>query len=456
MCYHCFSDFDCMERDAIEKLEKWKNSPMRKPLILMGARQVGKTWLLQEFGARCFKNTAYIRFDLDEAVKRNFELDMNVKRLLAVIQIHAGFVINPKDTLIIFDEIQECPHAITSLKYFCEEAREYSIVAAGSLLGLCELHGSGFPVGKVDMMKLYPMSFNEFLAASGHSMLVELLKGGDKSLINGFSTKLTELLKTYYFVGGMPEVVNTYIKTNDFLQVRSVQRALIQGYRRDFSKHAPKQDTNLIRLIWDSISTQLSRENKKFVCKDVQPGMRMRQLESAMQWLVDAGLIYQVARVSKPSIPVAAYKERAFKLFYLDVGLLGAMCDLPAKVLLEQSKIFTEFKGALAEQYVQQELRVICDSEPVYWASDSNRAEIDFIVQHEGEIIPIEVKAETNLQSKSLKNYCRVFKPNVAVRMSLAAWNEQDMPINDEGMTCRLINLPLYCAHRMLRECCSS
>lgn len=441
-----------MERSAIKKLEEWKISPHRKPLIMMGARQVGKTWLLQEFGARNFKNTAYIRFDLDKVVKQNFEQDMNVKRLLNVIQLHAGFSISPEETLIIFDEIQECPHALTSLKYFCEEARQYCIVAAGSLLGLCEHRGTGFPVGKVDIINLYPMTFCEFLTATGNNMYVDLLQGKDKDLINGFAPRLADLLKTYYYVGGMPEAVKTYVETGDYNQVRKIQKNLIQGYRRDFSKHAPSTESGIIRLIWDSVALQISRENKKFLCKDVQPGMRMRQLEYAMQWLTDAGLIYQVSRISKPSVPVAAYKERIFKLFYLDIGLLTAMCDLPAKTLLEPSKIFTEFKGALAEQYVQQELRVICDETPVYWATDSNRAEIDFIVQHDGLIIPIEVKAETNIQAKSLKTYCHTYKPDIAFRLSLAAWNEQNMPLGENQGTCRLINLPLFCTHLLLEE----
>lgn len=441
-----------MERYAIKQLEKWKNDAMRKPLLLMGARQVGKTWLMREFGARYYKNTAYIRFDSDDVVKRNFEQDLNVKRLLSVIQIHAGFAINPVETLIIFDEIQECPHAVTALKYFCEEAREYHIIAAGSLLGVCELQGSGFPVGKVDMMSLYPLSFREFLAATGHEILVDLLDGGDKILINGFAPRFAELLKTYYFVGGMPEAVNKYVDTGDFLQVRRVQNSLIQGYKRDFSKHAPSQDANLIRMIWDSIAVQLSRENKKFVCKDVQTGMRMRQLEGALQWMIDAGIIYRVSRISKPAIPVAAYRESAFKLFYLDVGLLGAMCDLPAKVLLEPTRIFTEFKGAMAEQFVQQELRTMGDVAPYYWASESKRAEVDFVIQYAGRVIPIEVKAETNLQAKSLKTYCKTFKPEVAIRASLAAWNEQAWPMEDTEELCRLINLPLFCLQHLLDE----
>lgn len=440
-----------MQRSAISTLIQWKEDSLRKPMLMIGARQVGKTWLMQEFGKICFKNTIYVRFDLDTLIKSNFEQDMNVRRLLSVLQLHGGSPIVPGETLIILDEIQECPHALTSLKYFCEEAREYHIIAAGSLLGLNEHHGTGFPVGKVDMMTLYPLSFSEFLRATGNEMFADLLESRDKELINGFAPRLTELLKTYYFVGGMPEAVNMYVQSGDFLRVRKVQTALLNGYRKDFSKHAPGSVAHLISQIWDTIALQLSRENKKFLCKDVQPGMRMRQLEDALQWLVDAGLIYQVSRISKPTVPVAAYKERAFKLFYLDVGLLAAMCGLSAKTLLEPSRIFSEFKGALAEQFVQQELRIICEEAPVYWVSESNQAEIDFIIQHEAELVPIEVKAEVNLKAKSLKTYCQKFRVSRAARISLAHWNEQEMPTGESGKCTQLLNLPLYAVSQLIR-----
>lgn len=441
-----------MKREAITVLDQWRADPQRKPMIILGARQVGKTWLMKEFGKTRYRHVAYVRFDLDVQVKQNFEQDMNVKRLLAVIQLHTEQRLVPGETLIVFDEIQECPQALTSLKYFCEEAPEYHIVAAGSLLGLREHRGSGFPVGKVDMMKLYPMSFTEFLEATGHDMYADLLRSRDRELINNFSIKLTELLKTYYFVGGMPEAVNTYATSGDFARVRKVHNALLQGYRNDFSKHAPSQEVHLVGQIWDSIALQLARENKKFVCKDVQPGMRMRQLENAMLWLVDAGLIYQVCRISKPAIPMAAYRERIFKVFYLDVGLLAAKCGLSAKILLESSRIFSEFKGALAEQFVQQELRIVCDEPPTYWVSDSSQAEIDFIVQHNAELTPIEVKAETNLQAKSLKMYCKKFKSATAIRFSLAKWNEQRIPTEEGAADCRLLNMPLYATQQVLQE----
>lgn len=437
-----------MKRDAITQLLRWKTDFLRKPMLLLGARQVGKTWLMKEFGKQEFSNVAYIRFDLDEQVKRNFEQDLNIKRLLQVIQLHAGFRLIPGKTLIIFDEIQECPEALTSLKYFCEEAPEYHVMAAGSLLGLYEHKGTGFPVGKVDMITLYPMSFREFLSAIDKELYVELLDSDDETMVNNFSASLTDMLKIYYYVGGMPEAVKAYVQTGDFNRVRAIHQALLLGYQRDFSKHAPKEVTPRISLIWDSIPAQLSRENKKFTCKTVEPGLRMRDLEVALQWLYDAGLLYSIPRISKPAIPVAAYKEAAFKTFFLDVGLLAAHAELPAKVILEGNRIFCEFKGALAEQYVQQELRATSGLNPVYWSAENGRAEVDFIIQHEMELVPIEVKAESNLQAKSLKVYCRKFHCAQAIRASMALWNEQSMPLDDAGSVCRLINLPLYAVYR--------
>lgn len=438
-----------MLRERISDLKAWAEKPHRKPLLLLGARQVGKTWLMQEFGAQHYKNIAYIRFDLDTEIKQNFEQDLNIKRLLMVIQLHAGFPLEAGKTLIIFDEIQECPHALTSLKYFCEEAHEHHIIAAGSLLGLYEHKGTGFPVGKVDMLHLYPMSFREFLIASGHQLYADLLASHDQTLTNNFSTKLADLLKIYYFVGGMPEAVATYINTGDFNQVRYVQQTLLNGYQRDFTKHAPKEIAPRLSLIWDSIPSQLSRENKKFICKDVRPNFRMRDLELALQWLQDAGLILLVNRVAKPAMPLSAYQEQAFKAFFLDIGLLTAKTELSPRIILEGNRIFTEFKGALAEQFVQQELRTCCQLNPFYWASDNGRSEIDFLIQYDMELIPIEVKAETNLQSKSLKAYCQKHMCPTAVRTSLAGWNEQQVPLGDTGSTCRLLNLPLFAIHQL-------
>ena len=440
-----------MKRDSIEQLISWKKNPRRKPLILLGARQVGKTWLMQEFGKRHFKKLAYIRFDQNERMRASFEQDYNIPRLLEAIQMDAGFKITPKDTLIILDEIQECPRALTSLKYFCEEAREYHIVAAGSLLGLYEHSGTGFPVGKVDIYHLYPMSFGEFLKATGHELYVEALERQDWRLITDFASKYIDLLKLYYIIGGMPEAISTYLDTHDFEQVRNVQQNILLGYQRDFSKHAPPEQTPLISLLWDSIPKQLARENKKFMCKDVQETLRMRDLEIAMQWLMDAGLIHKIVRVSKPAFPADAYRESAFKLFFLDVGLLGAKSKLPIDAVLDGNRIFTEFKGALAEQYVQQELRATSDAIPYYWATANSQTEIDFLVQMGMEMVPVEVKAETNLQAKSLKAFCKKFKCPTAIRCSMAPWFVQDMPIADDGSICKLINLPLYAVSQMMK-----
>lgn len=440
-----------MRRDCIEALLKWKKNPLRKPLLLLGARQVGKTWLLQEFGRRYFKKVAYISFDSNERLRTSFEQDYDIGRLLEAIQLYVHFKISPKDTLIIFDEIQDCPRALTSLKYFCEQAREYHIVAAGSLLGLYEHSGTGVPVGKVDILNMYPMTYREFLAATGNELYVEALERRDWRLVTDFASRYIDLLKLYYVVGGMPEAVATYVETGDFEQVRSVQKAVLLGYERDFSKHAPPEKTPRISLIWDSIPEQLSRENKKFMCKDVQPGLRMRDLEVAMQWLLDAGLVYKVVRVSKPAFPADAYREQAFKAFFLDVGLLGAKTNLPPDVILEGNRIFTEFKGALAEQYVQQQLRAACGIFPYYWATANSQTEIDFLVQLRMDMVPVEVKAETNLQAKSLKAFCRKFSTPKAVRISMAPWQEQEMPLSEEGACCRLVNLPLYAVHLLPR-----
>lgn len=440
-----------MKRDAIEQLISWKKNPRRKPLLLLGARQVGKTWLMQEFGRRQFKKIAYIRFDLNERLRSSFEQDYNIPRLLEAIQLDAGFRLTPKDTLIILDEIQECPRALTSLKYFCEEARQYHIIAAGSLLGLYEHRGTGFPVGKVDIIHLYPMSFCEFLKATGHELYVEALEKQNWQLITDFSTKYAELLKLYYVIGGMPEAVSTYLDTRDFFQVRAIQQNILLGYQRDFSKHAPSEQTPYISLLWDSIPEQLARENKKFMCKDVQPNFRMRDVEVAIQWLMDAGLIHKVVRISKPAFPADAYRESAFKLFFLDVGLLGAKSNLPVSAVLDGNRIFTEFKGALAEQYVQQEMRACSAVTPYYWTTPNSQSEIDFLVQMGLDMVPIEVKAETNLQAKSLKAFCKKFRCSSAIRASMASWYVQDMPLDAEGASCKLINLPLYAVSQIMK-----
>ena len=441
-----------MKRYLISKLEAWKNSPGRKPLLLLGARQVGKTWLLQEFGREHYRNVVYVRFDRDMLMKESFEQDLNMQRILTSLKLHAGADIVPGETLIILDEIQECQWALTSLKYFCEELGDYHVVAAGSLLGLHEHTGTGFPVGKVNMMHLYPMSYEEFLDACGEGMMVQLLRSRDWKMISLFAGKYAEYLRYYYYVGGMPEAVKEFSGNRDFVRVRAVQSDLLDSYRRDFSKHAPLEQWPRIGMIWDSLPGQLAKENKKFTCSEVQQGMRMRHLELSLQWLFDAGLAYAVRRVSKPSLPVNAYSERAFKLFHLDVGLLAAQSGLKAEVILEGSRIFQEFKGALAEQYVQQEMRVSLDQTPYYWANSNGMAEIDFLVQQGMELVPVEVKAELNLTAKSLKFYCQKFTPALAIRTSMAKYHTQQLTVG-EGKICTQLDIPLYAISQLQAEC---
>lgn len=437
-----------MNRRTFTQLEAWKNSPDRKPLLLMGARQVGKTWLMREFGRRAYRQVAYIRFDTNENMRRSFERDFNINRLITSIQLEVGFTLTPQDTLIIFDEIQECPHALTSLKYFCEDAPQYHIMAAGSLLGVAEHVGTGWPVGKISTLSLYPLSFSEFLEATGHTLLCEALAQGAWDVLADVASQPEDLLRQYYYIGGMPAVVQHYITHGDFTAVRTLQQELLSGYRRDFTKHAPPADAPKLSLIWDSLPTQLAKENKKFVCNDVREGFRMKQLEVPMQWLVDAGMVEHVRRVSKPALPLSGYCDPAFKAFVLDVGLLSAQCELSTRILLEKNRVFTEFKGALTEQYVQQQLRSELGITPYYWAVRQGMAEVDFLFAHEDKVIPLEVKAETNLKAKSLLSYCQRFAPPLAVRSSMAPYSRQPL---QNGST--LLNLPLWGISRLRQEC---
>ena len=346
-----------MERELFTKLERWMKKKNRKPLIIQGARQVGKTWIMKEFGARFYENTVYINFDNNKAMKDVFELDFDLKRILSAIKIEYGKSFQAENTLIIFDEIQEAPKALASLKYFYENAPQYSIIAAGSLLGVALHQGTSFPVGKVDFLKLCPMSFSEFLLAVGENGLYEILKAQDYELINAYAGKYVDLLKKYYYVGGMPEVVQTYIDSDDLYEVREIQNNLLTYYEEDFSKHAPKEVVPRIMMVWSSIPSQLAKENRKFMYGALREGARAKDFELAIQWLEDAGLILRSYRVSKPDIPLIAYMEmNSFKMFMFDVGLLTAKAGLSARLLLDGSRIFEEFKGALTEQYVAQEL----------------------------------------------------------------------------------------------------
>ena len=431
-----------MERELFTKLERWMNKKNRKPLIIQGARQVGKTWIMKEFGARFYENTVYINFDNNKAMKDVFDLDFDLKRILSAIKIEYGKSFQAENTLIIFDEIQEAPKALASLKYFYENAPQYSIIAAGSLLGVALHQGTSFPVGKVDFLKLCPMSFNEFILAVGEKGLHEALRSQDYELINAYAGKYTDLLKKYYYVGGMPEVVQTYIDSDDLFEVREIQNNLLQYYEEDFSKHAPKEVVPRIMMVWNSIPSQLAKENRKFMYGALREGARAKDFELAIQWLEDAGLILKSYRVSKPDIPLIAYMEmNSFKMFMFDVGLLTAKVGLSARLLLEGSRIFEEFKGALTEQYVAQDLHAA--GYPLYYfATARSTGEIDFMLQGDLDCVPIEVKAEQNLRARSLRAFCDKYKPGMAIRSSMSNYKQEDW----------LTNVPLYMLAEYLKR----
>ena len=424
-----------MQRFAIEQLVEWKNRQNRKPLIIKGARQVGKTWLMKEFGRLYFKKVAYVTFYNNKRMKNVFEEDYDINRILMNINIEAKTEVTPEDTLIIFDEIQEAPRALEALKYFCENAPEYAIVAAGSLLGVALHKNISFPVGKVDMLDMYPLSFREFLCAMGETQLEQLLRDKNYTLINDCSGKFIFWLKNYYYVGGMPEVVSFFADHKDYIEVRRLQNAILTQYEDDFGKHTEKNELVRIRLLWNSIPMQLAKENKKFFFGQIKKGARLKDFEMAIEWLSDCGLITKVYKVNNPAVPLKAYIDfTAFKLFMLDVGLLGAMSELDAESILEGNDIFKEFKGALTEQYVLQQLVADTHYTPYYFGTDSNTFEMDFTVQKGRNVVPIEVKAETNQQAKSLKVYCQKYQPEYAVRISMNNYREEEW----------LTNLPLY------------
>ena len=420
-----------MERFLISELEKWKHKKNRKPMVLMGARQVGKTWLMKTFGERNYKKVAYISFYNNQAMKNIFESDYDIKRILPYLNIEVGFSITPEDTLIIFDEIQNAPKAFESLKYFYEEAPEYHIIVAGSLLGVALHQGVSYPVGKVDLLNLYPLSFREFLYAMDEKSLADALITKDYNLINNFSEKYIYHLKNYYFVGGMPEVVDSFRQNHDYNEVRNIQKNILSQYKGDFGKHASANEIPKINMIWESIPMQLAKENKKFFFGKIKEGARSSEFEIAIQWLTDSGLVHKVNRVTEPKLPLSAYKNFSiYKLFILDIGLLCAMSELDAKTILDENNLFVEFKGALTEQYVLQQL--ICDTNytPYYFGTDKATFEQDFLIQKENEIIPIEVKASTNVRSQSLKTFSEKYKPKLSVRFSLLPYCDQTWMIN--------------------------
>lgn len=423
-----------MERNEMSYLKSWKNAVNRKPLIIRGARQVGKTWLMKEFGKTEYEKFAYVNFESSTALKTIFTDDFDIKRILTAIQIETGVVIEPGNTLIILDEIQEAKGALTSLKYFQENHPQYHIVSGGSLLGIALNNHTSFPVGKVDFMDLYPFTFIEFLEAINETALADLLKVPDWELIKTFKLKYIERLKQYYYVGGMPEAVLSFSQDSDFKEVRRLQNNILTAYEQDFSRHAPNEIVPRIRMLWNSIPAQLAKENRKFIYGLLRQGARAKDYELAISWLTDCGLIHKVNNVSAPGIPLKAYEEfNVFKLFLSDVGLLSAMTNLDAKTLLEGNKVFGEFKGSLTEQYVFQQLSVHRDAGIFYW-SPGSRAELDFLVQFSSEIIPLEVKAEENLHAKSLKVYCQKYEPKTAIRTSMSDYRKEEW----------MANVPLY------------
>ena len=424
-----------MKRFALEILNNWNKRSGHKPMIIHGARQVGKTWLMKEFGRTKYKNTAYIWFEKNPRMEELFGADMDIGRILTGLELEIGKKINPKDTLIIFDEIQECPNALTSLKYFNENAPEYDIISAGSLLGISLHPGASFPVGKVEFMNLYPLCFAEFLQAIGEERFYDLLKKCDWKLIKTFKDKFIYYLKMYFFTGGMPEVVSEFSRERDFNLARQIQEGILDSYQQDFSKHIPLSQLLKVQQLWNSIPMQLAKENKKFIYKDARKGATASTFEISLEWLESCGLIHKISRVSKPALPLKGYENTgAFKLFLADIGLLSAISSLDAKIILEGDAMFTEFKGALTEQYVCQEMKLFKDSEIAYWSNDGATAEIDFVLQLGSTIMPVEVKAATNLKAKSLTVYREKFHPKIEIRTSLADYKKTD----------NLIDIPLY------------
>lgn len=423
-----------MKRHTIDKLYEWKESSDRKPLVMLGARQVGKTWLMQEFAKEAYPKYAYVNFEDNDTLRRLFEHDFDIPRIIASIEWSTGVSID-ENTLVILDEIQEASRGITALKYFAEKAPQYHIMAAGSLLGIAIHKNDSFPVGKVNFMYLYPLSFFEFLEAVGESKMVNLLKSEEWEMITMFRNRFEERLRQYYFVGGMPAAVVSFANDNNLDKVRTIQKAILEAYERDFSKHAPAIEVPRIRMVWHSIPAQLAKENRKFIYGAVKEGSRAKDFELAIEWLKDAGLIYKVNRCKKAQLPLAAYEDfSAFKMFLSDIGLMCAMSNVPIQSLLNGNVLFSDFKGALTEQYVMQQLKNNPSLSVYYWSADNSRGEIDFLVQKDEKILPIEVKAEENLQAKSLRSFVEHNPGLKGIRLSMSPYREQDW----------LTNYPLY------------
>ena len=424
-----------MERTVLQQLSEWKRRIDRKPLILNGARQVGKTWAIREFARREYAKEAYIICRKNDLVEEVFKKDFDIDRIIRSLRAISGVDISPADTLIILDEVQEIPEAIESLKYFCENAPEYHIAVAGSMLGISLHAGVSFPVGKVNVIDVYPMNFEEFLMALGENEAYKVLKSHDFETTNLLHEKYVDLLRQYYYVGGMPEAVKKYVETGALNEVRRIQNEILQGYELDFSKHAPREQVERIRMVWRSVPSQLFKNNKKFIYGALRTGARAKDFEMSLQWLQDAGLIYKVPRCTKPELPLDIYQDfSAFKIYILDTGLLGAMVKTTAEQVLINNGIFTEYKGGMTEQYVLQQL-ISQGAEPIYYYSaDNSRLELDFVIQYNGALLPIEVKAGTNVRANSLSNMLRDNEGLRAVRFSMLPFTRQGQ------LTC----VPLY------------
>ncbi len=432
-----------MERLMLNKLLTWKNSPYRKPLILKGVRQVGKTWVLKEFGWRHYENTAYFNFDENEAYSQFFESTRDVRRILQNLMLASGQRIEPGKTLIVFDEVQDCPQVINSLKYFCENAPEYHVACAGSLLGIALAKPSSFPVGKVNFMQVDPMSFSEFLLANGDEHLVRYLESVEslEPIPDAFFNPLHEKLKMYYVTGGMPESVLMWTEARDMAAMQEALSGIMEAYERDFAKHPDRSEFPKISMIWKSIPSQLARENKKFIYKVVKEGARAREYENALQWLVDARLVHKIYRSTTPGLPVAAYDDlSAFKIYLADVGLLRRMARLAPTAFGEGNRLFTEFKGALTENYVLQTLVTQFEVLPRYWSQVNPPYEVDFLIQRENDVIPVEVKSEANITSKSLKKFKELFPEQTKLRVRFSLEN---LKLDGD-----VLNIPLFMADK--------
>jgi predicted AAA+ superfamily ATPase len=433
-----------MKRDIFKHLEEWKRSSRRKPLILNGARQVGKTYALKRFGKTAYENIAYLNFEKDEKLAQYFEGTLDPRQLIQILSIHTEVEIKPQHTLLVLDEIQECPKALNSLKYFCEEANEFHVVAAGSLLGVKTAGREGFPVGKVNFLHMYPLTFFEFLNALGHEKTRVFLEeySTTEPIQNPLHEKLIQLLKVYFFVGGMPEAVAEYAKTNNLNVVREIQLEILNAYERDFAKHAPPQEIMKITTVWKQVHRQLAKENKKFIFSAIRKSARGRDYEDAIQWLADAGLIHKSHLVESPKFPLSAYADNnIFKIFLMDVGLLGAQSNLSPRTIIDGDLLFTEFKGALTENYVAQEFIATKQQPPYYWTSEGI-AEIDFLIEEEHEICPLEVKAGASQKKKSLLVYQQKYAPAKLARSTT-------MNLKQDGA---ITNYPLYFISRFFAK----